>query len=127
MRLLVRAGVPTILFVLMSWFYVAQSGGPTRVHVLSIACLCLGFWLPAVLAVALPPGRLRLSLCSAAIVGAMVVWDGLSYRVVLKVEPFDILTSHPWVYPLGFICLGILVLVSTWLSGILGAAHANRS
>jgi hypothetical protein len=99
-----------LLFLTLAGIYLANSGAPLRVHLLAIGCLAIAILIPTYVLAGQPRTLSDWTIASLLIVASMVVWDGFSWKVILKMEPFNMLRYSPLSYLLGFFLIGGLSL-----------------
>lgn len=100
---------PSLVFGVLVGADLRLSGGPVRVHVVSVACLALAYWAPALWAGGSEDLKSRWPSCLALILAGIFAWDLTSSLVISKAEPLDIIRHQPWVYLLGVVAIGGLV------------------
>ena len=115
---------PTALFVITAGTYIALSGAPWRVHLLSLCCLAVGFWVPATLAGDLRGLRRYWLACLGLGLSSVLLWDVLAPLVVLKLDPFFIALENPWLYGVSGIILLCLVTVNSLLVSAASIKHS---
>ncbi len=104
------------MFAVLGGVYVSLSGAPIRVHALSLGCLAIAFWLPAVIADNPRGLRARAIQSGVLILVGMLVWDGLAGSVITNGQAFAIIRGSPWAYAVGFVTLAALVCMSAALA-----------
>lgn len=108
--------IPISVYACLILIYLRYCGAPLRVDVLAISVLGLGYLVPASLASFIPRIELRACVSAFFVVAAMLTWDGLEHLVIVKSEPFSILSHAPWAYVLGLGVLVSMCLATSWAS-----------
>ena len=107
--------VPLGVYSALAALYLAASGGPARVHILSLSVLVLAILVPAIWAAHLGSLKARSILCGAFALAAMLAWDLSAHLLIAKAEPLSILRGVPLAYALGLIVLSSISLVAAYL------------
>jgi hypothetical protein len=113
---MMRLAVPSFLFAILAGVSLAVSGAPARVHLLDLVALAAAFWAPAVTAGNIDGLRRRWPICLLLILSGCTLGDATKSLVIAKAGMLDILTGAPWVYGVGILVFGFLILVSAGLS-----------
>lgn len=106
--------IPLAVYALFSMVYLSLSGAPLRVHGLSLSLLALAFLVPSVWAAHVSHRASRLIICCMFAIAAIVFWDASARLVIVKAEPFFILHSNGWLYPIGSVILVSLSFGVAW-------------
>jgi hypothetical protein len=114
--MLKRLFIPSVMLLLMIALYLLISGAPIRVHILSIGCLLVGFYLPSILAFNVKGLLKHWLMVSICMVASMLIFDATNHYVVYSVEPMMIFNNTPWLYPLGYIGLSLLIGISCYIA-----------
>ena len=119
-----------ILYLVLAGAYLASSGAPSRVHLLALACLALAILPTTFLMAAGKASHHHWAAVITCIAAAMFAWDGLSWIVITKMEPFIIARYSPGIYAVGLACvLAVVVLAARcqhWVSGRTGRRDRPR-
>lgn len=124
---MLRLITPTAVTGLLTAVYLSVSGAPARVHILSVSCLVLSYWVPAVIAGGYEGLRRRAVVCGACVLSGMVLWDAAAHTVISKVGPFSIVQRHPVNYALGFLALGTLLTLSCCVTSLLSKLRGEHN
>ncbi len=111
-----RLLIPSVVLLLMIALYLLNSGAPIRVHMLSIGCLLVGFYLPSIIAFNIKGLLKHWLMVSICMVASMLIFDATNHYVVYSVEPMMIIKNTPWLYPLGYIGLSMLIGTSCYFA-----------
>jgi Mn2+/Fe2+ NRAMP family transporter len=103
--------IPLIVFAILAVVYLAISGAPQRVHVLSIAVLFLGIPVSVWVCTAFSTKKARMisAVVSANLVG--LCWDSTAYFVLSKGDFLFMLRFNPWLYLIISVLLGTVIYV----------------
>ena len=101
-----RAATATVTYLVLAAISVFGSGAPLRVHAVSLACLVFAVPLPIAILSGAPMSPWRWVLALVLIFFSMAMWDGVSWTVLGKEEPFDILRWAPGAYGIALLAIG---------------------
>lgn len=121
-----RSLIPTAIFTVVAATYLLVSGAPARVNVVSVGCLALAYWLPAVIAGDFAGLRSRWPIVGGFATFGVVAWDFAGPLVIAKTEPFGIARNTPWAYLLAISFVSVLVALTSLLSSVVNAGPLNK-
>ena len=109
--------VPIAAYAFLALCAVLLFDTVARVYALALVCLAIAFLVPALLSARLPSSLMRLGVSSAAALLGVLLFDGTSWMVLGKWEPFGMARyGHGLGYLLGFSLFVPLSFGTAWIA-----------